>query len=256
MWVSVILYMQSTLADMPLEVTGPFDPVIVSSDSALQVTSAYMSLEVPGHLPSPNPSLGTPPAEHVDVPMEVDLPTRFTPALTPEPEAEIVPGKHALPILPCLCCGADGHFFYAATCRPQTKLLSNRPVVDEPTPMVLPPAEGNNTVTPAKKFTWPANTNLVFPPNITKVMLTHQSLLFRAIMQDAFNNIRLTLLFQHAFPGLALSQAYARDALLAAAEAHRPGATAIYRRLQHDANYLADITPLVSFSFLSFRKQI
>ena len=92
---------------------------------------------------------------------------------------------------------------------------------------------------------WPVDTDLILTPD-GRVILTPQHILVHIVIQAAFANARAALLSQHAFPNILLAQSFARDALLAAAESHRPGTTIIHRRLLRDAEYVGAITPLVS----------
>ena len=53
-------------------------------------------------------------------------------------------------------------------------------------------------------------------------------------------------MFQHAFPNAVLAPSLIKDALLATADSHKPAAVYIYQWLMCDANYLSQISPLVS----------
>jgi hypothetical protein len=108
------------------------------------------------------------------------------------------------------------------------------------TPMPTP------TPTPALNV-WPASTDVVLTPGSTRVMLTVQHKLLRQVIQDSFKNVRAALMFQHAFPNAILAPPLIKDALLAAADSHKPATASIYQRLMCDANYLSQISVLVSF---------
>ncbi|KAI9439470.1 hypothetical protein BJY52DRAFT_1195598 [Lactarius psammicola] len=79
---------------------------------------------------------------------------------------------------------------------------------------MLPPALVSKTTveTPAESgldqgqattessLTWPADTDLIFAPGGTQVMLTLQRLLIRTVVQDAIKDLQASLLFNNAFP--------------------------------------------------------
>ncbi|KAI9447170.1 hypothetical protein BJY52DRAFT_1193540 [Lactarius psammicola] len=91
---------------------------------------------------------------------------------------------------------------------------------------------------------WPTDTDLVSPPGTTKLMLTSQQPLVRAVVQDAIENLRASLMFSHAFPDAIVAFSFTKESLIAAAESHKPGATYIQRRLQQDEDYLVKIAQL------------
>ena len=94
--------------------------------------------------------------------------------------------------------------------------------------------------------TWPVDTDLVYTTGSNKVMLTIQRPLVRAVIQEAIENLRAGLLFTNAFPDVCATLTLIQDCLLTAANHHKPGATDILERLQHDQDYMLKITPVVS----------
>ncbi len=95
--------------------------------------------------------------------------------------------------------------------------------------------------------TWPVETNIFFPPGVDRVMLTVQPPLIRAIMQDAIENLRASLMFIDAFPDSATAQSFTHQALISAAQNYQ-AASPICRRLQEDDNYLLRMSRIVSFA--------
>jgi hypothetical protein len=68
----------------------------------------------------------------------------------------------------------------------------------------------------------------------------------RVIIQDAFEHVRASLLFKDAYPDPIVTIAVVKEALISAAESHRPSASSIHNRLVHDNPYLFKISRLVS----------
>ncbi|KAF8260805.1 hypothetical protein EI94DRAFT_1833669 [Lactarius quietus] len=86
--------------------------------------------------------------------------------------------------------------------------------------------------------------DLVFLEGSAKLMLTHQRPIICAIVQDAIDRLRVSLLVRNAFPKPVVAIAFTKDALrLAAERSDKPGATTVQARLQDDDEY---ITKLVS----------
>ncbi len=83
------------------------------------------------------------------------------------------------------------------------------------------------TPTPALNV-WPASTDVVLTPGSMRVMLTIQHKLLCQVIQDSFKNVWAALMFQHAFPNALLAPPLIRDALLAAADSHKPATVSIY----------------------------
>jgi hypothetical protein len=92
---------------------------------------------------------------------------------------------------------------------------------------------------------WPSDTDIQFVPGTTRVILTRQGTLLKSVLQDGFENLRASMLFEHAFPDLVLSHIFVRDALVTAAARSGPATASIHRRLLDDNNYLKKLTPLV-----------
>ena len=100
-------------------------------------------------------------------------------------------------------------------------------------------------------YQWPFDTELVLFPGTNKVMLTMQSPLMRLIFQDAFEHLRASLLFIHAFPDPALTRSIISEALGAAAQSHLPRVGNIRNWLELDGEYLAMMCRLVSPSLVT-----
>ena len=106
----------------------------------------------------------------------------------------------------------------------------------------------NTCLTPDKPdAAWPSDTDLVVSPGTNKVTLTIQRPLIRMILQDAFENLRVSLLFKHAFPDAVLIPTFISLALIAATKAQRTRALDIYKRLICDEGYLVQLARLVSY---------
>jgi hypothetical protein len=95
---------------------------------------------------------------------------------------------------------------------------------------------------------WPADTEIKFIPGTDRVRLTMQGAPLRKVIQDAFENVRASILFEHAFPDVVLALSFIRDALITAAGHGGPTTISIYSRLMSDNEYLLKIVPLVSTS--------
>jgi hypothetical protein len=78
-----------------------------------------------------------------------------------------------------------------------------------------------------------------------RLLLTTQSPVIQAVIQDSFEHVRAALLFRHAFPGVGLAVSFIRKALITAAAMYGPEAEAIHTRLMDDTEYVLKIVPLV-----------
>ena len=90
------------------------------------------------------------------------------------------------------------------------------------------------------------NIDLVFLQGSTKLMLTSQQLLIRAIVSDSIETLRAFLLFRNAFPDANVVFSFTREALHLATEGHRPGGMRVQNHLEDDAKYAAKLISLVS----------
>jgi hypothetical protein len=91
------------------------------------------------------------------------------------------------------------------------------------------------------------NTDLVFLEGSTKLLLTNQRPIIRAIVQDAIEHLRCSLLVRNAFPDPVIAFAFTKDALrLAAERCDKPGGSIIQFRLQEDDEYITKLVSLVS----------
>jgi hypothetical protein len=105
---------------------------------------------------------------------------------------------------------------------------------------------------PGSPFVWPSETDLILFPGTMKIMLTLQLPLVRTVLQDAFENLRAALLFEHAFPDLNLTVLFIRKTLVGAARSHLPRAVNIHKHLLVDDAYLDKLSRLVSFLLLKY----
>ncbi|KAF8257917.1 hypothetical protein EI94DRAFT_1835313 [Lactarius quietus] len=76
------------------------------------------------------------------------------------------------------------------------------------------PTKGNTSAEPDAQV----NTDLVFLEGSAKLMLTHQRPIIHAIVQDAIDRLRVSLLVRNAFPKPVVAIAFTKDALRLAAE--------------------------------------
>ena len=121
-------------------------------------------------------------------------------------------------------------------------------VVPNVEPNVVPNVEPNvvpNVAPNLHPDAWPAETDLIFVPGTTRVMLTAQRPLLRSVIHDAFERVRLYLLFNNAFPDAVTILSMTRDSLITAAES-RERASGIHQRLLHDEGYVTNMIRLVS----------
>jgi len=108
-----------------------------------------------------------------------------------------------------------------------------------------------STATHRADYEWPSNTEIILFPGTNKVMLTVQSPLIRSIFQDAFEHLRASLLFIHAFPDPALTRSMISEALGVATQSHLLRAANIRHRLELDNKYLSKMCRLVSPSLVT-----
>jgi hypothetical protein len=92
---------------------------------------------------------------------------------------------------------------------------------------------------------WPVDTDLVYINGSTKLYLTGQHLLVRLIIQDSIERIKVSIICIDSFPDASLSNKFARDALLLAADLTLPTSRSIRTRLVDDEDYLGKIISLV-----------
>ena len=92
---------------------------------------------------------------------------------------------------------------------------------------------------------WPVETDLIFVLGTTRVMLTVQRPLMRSVIQDAFERVRVYLLFNNAFPDAPTVLSMTKRSLTEAAES-RERASSIHQRLLHDEAYVTNMIRLVS----------
>ncbi|KAH9015332.1 hypothetical protein EDB85DRAFT_1898780 [Lactarius pseudohatsudake] len=115
--------------------------------------------------------------------------------------------------------------------------------------------EATTTTTESSGATWPTDTNLL-PPGAKRLLLTNQDPLVRNVVQEAIENLRASLLFDHAFPTATMAFAFTKESLITAAEKYKPGAIHIQRRLQQDEQYLTKIVPLVRVRVPLIRSEV
>jgi hypothetical protein len=124
-------------------------------------------------------------------------------------------------------------------------------VVSTPTPPATPTfaqpiVPTIQAVVPENAVVWPSDTELIYVAGTTKVMLTAQRPVMRTVIQDAFENVHASLLFNCAFPDASVIPSIIRDGLVAAAWSNVPRASNIHGRLLVDEEYIAKMSRLVS----------
>ncbi|KAI9440516.1 hypothetical protein H4582DRAFT_2074300 [Lactarius indigo] len=126
------------------------------------------------------------------------------------------------------------------------------------TSAIVPPSvrQAQDSITAVSESTWPSNTDLSFAPGSTRLMLTAQRPLIRAVIQEAIENVRAAMLFNDAFPNLNRAFTFIRDALISAAYSYGPVASMLYKRLMEDDEYLARIIPLPRARISLFRAEV
>ncbi|KAI9433287.1 hypothetical protein H4582DRAFT_2061088 [Lactarius indigo] len=127
-------------------------------------------------------------------------------------------------------------------------------VSETPAPAGLHQEQGQATA--ATLSAWPAETDLVIPPGLTRFKLTQQSKLMRDVVQDAIEDLQSSLLFINAFPNGILIISFIRQALNIAAQRHCPAAVSIQRRLLHDDDYILKFAPILRARIPLFRSEV
>jgi hypothetical protein len=111
-----------------------------------------------------------------------------------------------------------------------------------PTPTLVPaPTVALNT-----SVVWPVDTDLVYVPGTTKIMLTAQRPVMRTVIQEAFEYVHASLLISCAMPDASVVPSIIKDALVLAASLNVPRASSIYGRLMMDEEYTTQMSRLVS----------
>ncbi|KAH8979863.1 hypothetical protein EDB86DRAFT_2835669 [Lactarius hatsudake] len=100
------------------------------------------------------------------------------------------------------------------------------------------------------------DTDLVFVGNTTKIMLTSQCPLIRAVVQDAIENLQASILFINAFPDVTVTFTLTKDALITATENHGQGGGIVQHRLQVDDEYLTKLISLAHAWIPIFRGEV
>ena len=166
----------------------------------------------------------------------VCLPTTPTSQLEPDKTQPLFTHLHhrnltrqrALPgtqVSNLFCCGIHSDS--------QTQDVATENLTDDATPESVSPHP-----------TWPAHTDLVLHRG--RPLLTNQHPIVRAVITSAIENLWAAMLFNNAFPDVCSALSLIKDCLLTAANRLKPGSASILERLENDATYLLEITPLVS----------
>lgn len=92
---------------------------------------------------------------------------------------------------------------------------------------------------------WPDHTDLVYADGSTKLYLMGQRPLVKYIIQDGIERVKASILCTDAFPDATLSNTFARDALILAADLSLPASRSIRARLVEDDDYIGKIICLV-----------
>lgn len=108
----------------------------------------------------------------------------------------------------------------------------------------------NQTVAPKQpQSVWPTETDILYSPGTRRMMLTVQRPVMRMVIQDAFEQVKKSMMLTDAFPNTFIALEFTRDGLFESAEAHDE-ATDIYNRLLCDAAYMNQMTRLVRYLIL------
>jgi hypothetical protein len=91
---------------------------------------------------------------------------------------------------------------------------------------------------------WPIETDLTVAKGSKKITLTAQDSVIQVVIQDAINNLRISLLFENAFPDAIALPAVIEQSLFTAAG--HSGANTIRTRLMYDREYRLKMMRLVS----------
>jgi hypothetical protein len=109
------------------------------------------------------------------------------------------------------------------------------------------------TLTTVPSPNWPSETELVYVDGTNRIKLSVQSEILRSIFHTAFENVRYSLIFEHAFPIAVIIPCILRKAVVAAAETHRFAngrynslAACVHQRMLSDVEYEAKMIRLVS----------
>jgi hypothetical protein len=101
------------------------------------------------------------------------------------------------------------------------------------------------TVARGPDAVWLANTEFIYVAGTTRVNLTAQLPVMRTVIQDAFEEVRASMLFNCAFLDASAIPTILKEALIAAALSHVPRSSNIYSRLMMDDEYAAKMSRLV-----------
>jgi hypothetical protein len=93
---------------------------------------------------------------------------------------------------------------------------------------------------------WPANTKIIYVAGTLRVNLTAQLPMMQTVIQDAFEEVHASMLFNCAFLDASAIPTILKDALVAAALSHVPRSSNIYSQLMMDDEYATKMSHLVS----------
>ena len=102
--------------------------------------------------------------------------------------------------------------------------------------------------TSVARTSWPLETELILSSR-KKVNLTLQSAAIRVLLQDAIDTVRLSLLFDNAFPDANTTLKIIQDGLLSAAEKYKPGTSVVHEQLTSDVKYFAKLSSVMCLIF-------
>jgi hypothetical protein len=123
-------------------------------------------------------------------------------------------------------------------------------LVRAPSPTMLTPqgsgAEDSPLSADQAQATWPTDTDIIYYPGSNRLLFALQGPLLRGVLQDAFEVLRATLLFDDAYPDAIVMPLIVRQSLLAAAEKQHLRAAAVCKRLMDDVEYLTTLINLAS----------
>jgi hypothetical protein len=105
-------------------------------------------------------------------------------------------------------------------------------------------ADDTHDALASKSQNWPIETDIIFAKGSNKVTLTAQDSVIQVVIQDAINNLRISLLFENAFPTAVALPAIIEQSLFTATE--HSGARTIREWLLYDKEYRLKMMRLVS----------
>ena len=82
-------------------------------------------------------------------------------------------------------------------------------------------ASVNVVITPGPSEHWLSKTDIIYPSGTNKIMLTVQHPLIKAIFQDTFESIHVSMVLQNLFPNAYKTVEMITDSLITVAESNK-----------------------------------